>query len=105
MFKYNLIKKFISFFFVVSTSLSINFVQAQIITSLKPLGFITAAIANGVTKTDILLPDGASPHTYSLKPSDLIKLKVFRLCSLSVVQLICCPIRKLANCLYSLVSK
>ncbi|WP_392552075.1 zinc ABC transporter substrate-binding protein ZnuA [Orbus wheelerorum] len=73
MFKYNLIKKFILFFF--SISLSINFVQAKVLTSVKPLGFITAAIADGVTDTDILLPDGASPHTYSLKPSDLIKIK------------------------------
>lgn len=51
-----------------------SFCQAKIITSIKPLGFITEAIASGVSETDVLLPDGASPHTYSLKPSDLIKL-------------------------------
>jgi len=75
MFKYNLIKKIILFFFVTYIGSSINFVQAQVITSVKPLGFIAAALTNGVTNTDILLPDGASPHTYSLKPSDLVKIK------------------------------
>ena len=49
--------------------------NATIISSVRPIGFITEAIASGVTNTDILLPDGASPHTYSLKPSDLIKIK------------------------------
>ncbi|OCG34283.1 zinc ABC transporter substrate-binding protein [Gilliamella sp. Imp1-6] len=52
-----------------------NFANAKVISSVKPIGFITEAIASGVTDTDILLPDGASPHTYYLKPSDLAKLK------------------------------
>ncbi|NUF28036.1 zinc ABC transporter substrate-binding protein ZnuA [Gilliamella bombicola] len=52
-----------------------NYANAKIISSVKPIGFITEAIASGVSDTDILLPDGASPHTYSLKPSDLAKLK------------------------------
>ncbi|MCX8728769.1 zinc ABC transporter substrate-binding protein ZnuA [Gilliamella sp. B2969] len=49
--------------------------NANVLTSVKPIGFITQAITYGVTETDILLPDGASPHTYSLKPSDLVKIK------------------------------
>ncbi|OCG23145.1 zinc ABC transporter substrate-binding protein [Gilliamella sp. App2-1] len=52
-----------------------NYANAKVISSVKPIGFITEAIASGVTDTDILLPDGASPHTYYLKPSDLTKLK------------------------------
>lgn len=52
-----------------------NSVNATVISSVRPIGFITEAIASGVTNTDILLPDGASPHTYSLKPSDLAKIK------------------------------
>ncbi|OCF99863.1 zinc ABC transporter substrate-binding protein [Gilliamella sp. wkB195] len=52
-----------------------NNVNATVISSVRPIGFITEAIASGVTNTDILLPDGASPHTYSLKPSDLAKIK------------------------------
>ncbi|MWP49628.1 zinc ABC transporter substrate-binding protein ZnuA [Gilliamella sp. Lep-s21] len=53
----------------------INYANAKVISSVKPIGFITEAIASGVADTDVLLPDSASPHTYSLKPSDLVKLK------------------------------
>lgn len=49
--------------------------HADVVTSIRPLGFIAAAITNGVTDVKILLPDGASPHDYSLKPSDLEKIK------------------------------
>lgn len=49
--------------------------NADIISSVKPIAFIAQAVSDGVTNTDILLPDGASPHTYSLKPSDLAKIK------------------------------
>lgn len=42
---------------------------------MKPLGFIAAAIADGVTETQVLLPDGASEHDYSLRPSDVKRLQ------------------------------
>lgn len=45
------------------------------LTSLRPLGFIAAGIADGVTNTDVLVPVGASPHDYSLKLSDVQKLR------------------------------
>ncbi|MBE2895149.1 zinc ABC transporter substrate-binding protein ZnuA [Spirabiliibacterium falconis] len=49
--------------------------QADILTTVKPIGFIAAAIAEGVTPTEVLLPAGASPHDYSMRPSDLERLK------------------------------
>ena len=49
--------------------------SANILTSVKPLGFIASSIANGITDTEVLVPAGASPHDYSLKPSDVQKLK------------------------------
>ncbi|WP_312311450.1 zinc ABC transporter substrate-binding protein ZnuA [Atlantibacter sp.] len=49
--------------------------QATVVASLKPLGFIASAIADGVTDTEVLLPDGASEHDYSLRPSDVKRLK------------------------------
>ncbi len=49
--------------------------SADVVTSLRPLAFIAAGIADGVTETTVLLPDGASPHDYALKPSDLKKIK------------------------------
>lgn len=48
---------------------------ATVLTSTKPLGFIAAAITDGVTDTDVLLPDGASPHDYALRPSDVQKIR------------------------------
>lgn len=42
---------------------------------MKPLGFIASAIADGVTDTRVLLPDGASEHDYSLRPSDVKRLQ------------------------------
>lgn len=49
--------------------------QANILTSIKPLGLIASSIADGVTETEIIVPPGASPHDYSLKPSDVKKVK------------------------------
>ena len=49
--------------------------NAAVVASLKPLGFIASAIADGVTDTQVLLPDGASEHDYSLRPSDVKRLQ------------------------------
>ena len=49
--------------------------DAAVVTSLKPLGFIASVIADGVTETQVLLPDGASEHDYSLRPSDAKRLQ------------------------------
>lgn len=54
---------------------AINLANANVLTTIKPLGFISAAITEGVTNTQVLLPTSASPHDYSLKPSDVEKLQ------------------------------
>jgi zinc transport system substrate-binding protein len=51
-------------------------VNAAVVASLKPLGFIASAIADGVTDTQVLLPDGASEHDYSLRPSDVKRIGI-----------------------------
>lgn len=43
----------------------------EVLTTIKPLGFIAAAITEGVSEPKVLLPTGASPHDYSLRPSDM----------------------------------
>jgi len=48
---------------------------AAVVTSIRPLGFIASAIADGVTPTEVLLPDGASPHDFALRPSDIQRLR------------------------------
>ncbi|AUI66351.1 MULTISPECIES: zinc ABC transporter substrate-binding protein ZnuA [Glaesserella] len=49
--------------------------NADVLTTVKPLGFIASAITDGVTETKVLLPVSASPHDYSLKPSDVEQLQ------------------------------
>ncbi|CAI2017246.1 zinc ABC transporter substrate-binding protein ZnuA [Serratia sp. TSA_198.1] len=53
----------------------LNSAYAAVVTSIRPLGFIASAIADGVTSTEVLLPDGASPHDFALRPSDIQRLR------------------------------
>lgn len=50
-------------------------VFAAVIASIKPLGFIAAELTDGIVETEVLLPDGASPHHYALRPSDIQRLQ------------------------------
>lgn len=55
-------------------------VQAQgpavsVLTSIKPLQLIAAAVQDGVGTPDVLLPPGASPHDYALRPSDVRRVR------------------------------
>lgn len=72
-------KLFIQYLIILTPILIIqsasNYANATVISSVKPIGFITQAITSGITDAEILLPDGASPHTYALKPSDLKNIK------------------------------
>ncbi len=43
----------------------------EVLATIKPLGFIAAAITDGVSEPRVLLPTGASPHDFSLRPSDI----------------------------------
>ncbi|MBK4765073.1 MAG: zinc ABC transporter substrate-binding protein ZnuA [Pantoea sp. Brub] len=63
---------FIQTCFLILTTWSVN---ADIVVSLKPIGFIVSAIADGVTKINVIVPDGASEHNYILRPSDIKKIK------------------------------
>nr|WP_218179768.1 zinc ABC transporter substrate-binding protein [Pseudomonas gingeri] len=57
--------------------LVISPVQAQVsvLTSIKPLQLIAAAVQEGVDTPEVLLPPGASPHNYALRPSDVRKVQ------------------------------
>ncbi len=48
--------------------------QVQILTSIKPLQLIAAAVQDGQGKPQVLLPPGASPHYFVLRPSDAKRL-------------------------------
>jgi zinc transport system substrate-binding protein len=46
----------------------------QVAVTLKPIHSLVAGIMEGVATPTLLLPDGASPHTFQLKPSTLLAL-------------------------------
>ena len=45
--------------------------EVKVLTSIKPLQLIAAAVQDGVGQPDVLLPPGASPHHFALRPSDV----------------------------------
>ena len=45
--------------------------EVRVLTSIKPLQLIAAAVQDGVGSPAVLLPPGASPHHYALRPSDV----------------------------------
>ncbi len=57
-------------FFVAFITFSAH-AEVRVLTSIKPLQQIAAAIQDGVGSPDVLLPPGASPHHYALRPSDV----------------------------------
>ncbi|MGV8888893.1 MAG: zinc ABC transporter substrate-binding protein [Pseudomonas sp.] len=48
--------------------------EVKVLTSIKPLQLIAAAVQDGVAIPEVLLPPGASPHNYALRPSDVRKV-------------------------------
>ncbi|MNO93208.1 High-affinity zinc uptake system protein ZnuA precursor [compost metagenome] len=49
--------------------------EVSVLTSIKPLQLIAAAVQDGAGSPDVLLPPGASPHSYALRPSDVRKVR------------------------------
>lgn len=46
----------------------------RILTSVPPLYFLIAAVTTGAHEPELLIPSGASPHNYALRPSGMRKL-------------------------------
>lgn len=61
------------------TGIASDSANAAVVSSIRPLGFIASAITEGITPTDVLLPDGASPHDYALRPTDVQRLQAAEL--------------------------
>ncbi|MCJ8338371.1 MAG: zinc ABC transporter substrate-binding protein ZnuA [Pseudomonadales bacterium] len=51
-----------------------NIESGAILTSIKPLQLIAADITQGIIESTSLLPPGASPHQYSLRPSEVKRI-------------------------------
>ncbi|WP_448110121.1 zinc ABC transporter substrate-binding protein [Pseudomonas lini] len=68
---------FSTFVAFVASFLLIGSAQAEVkvLTSIKPLQLIAAAVQDGIAVPEVLLPPGASPHNYALRPSDVRKVQ------------------------------
>ena len=49
--------------------------EVRVLTSIKPLQLIAAAVQEGVGSPEALLPPGASPHHFALRPSDVRRVQ------------------------------
>ncbi len=49
--------------------------EVKVLTSIKPLQLIAAAVQDGAGVPEVLLPPGASPHNYALRPSDVRRVQ------------------------------
>jgi len=62
---------FVASFLLISSAQA----EVKVLTSIKPLQLIAAAVQDGVAIPEVLLPPGASPHNYALRPSDVRKVQ------------------------------
>ena len=51
-------------------SLPLAAATPNVLTTIKPLQLIAAAVLDGIAEPEVLLPPAASPHNYALRPSD-----------------------------------
>lgn len=49
--------------------------EVRVLTSIKPLQLIATAVQDGIGEPEVLLPPGASPHHYALRPSDVRRVR------------------------------
>lgn len=50
---------------------ALSHAQAAVVASIKPLQLIAAALTDGVSTPQLLIPANQSPHNFSLRPSDV----------------------------------
>ncbi|MDX5371062.1 MAG: zinc ABC transporter substrate-binding protein [Pseudomonadaceae bacterium] len=49
--------------------------EVRVLTSIKPLQLIATAVQQGAGSPEVLLPPGASPHHFALRPSDVRRVQ------------------------------
>lgn len=70
-----LTKSSFMFFLVWLFNLTSAFASPNVVVTLKPIHSLVASIMQNVGQPQLLLPDGASPHTFQLKPSTLKQIQ------------------------------
>ncbi len=58
----------------VSLTSVLAYAQGKVVASIKPLQLIAAAITDGVSTPELLVPATLSPHHFALRPSDVVAL-------------------------------
>src|SRR6187402_3259931 len=56
--------------FLVFAPASAGLAAPAVVATIKPIHSLVAAVMEGVGAPELIVKGGASPHTYSLKPSD-----------------------------------
>lgn len=56
-------------------SLAAQAAEVRVLASIKPLQLIAAAVQEGLGEPEVLLPPGASPHRFALRPSDVRRVQ------------------------------
>jgi zinc transport system substrate-binding protein len=70
----NLLYPFIAAFLIVLLP-CVSHAAPRILVTIKPLHALVSAVTEGVTKPELLVTKNASPHSYSLRPNDAVKLQ------------------------------
>ena len=60
---------------MISTSATLANADVNVVTSIKPIHSLTAAVMQGVGEPSLLIEGSGSPHTYALKPSQAKSLQ------------------------------
>ncbi|WP_043312131.1 zinc ABC transporter substrate-binding protein [Pseudomonas sp. ML96] len=67
--------RFAAFIALFLSSLAVQAAEVRVLTSIKPLQLIAAAVQDGLGQPEVLLPPGASPHHFALRPSDVRRVQ------------------------------
>lgn len=59
----------------ICTFWGVNAQAMSVLSSVKPINLIVQELTAGVATSSYLVPSGASPHDYALRPSDMKKIK------------------------------
>ena len=60
---------------MLSSSMTLAYADVKVVASIKPVHSLVSAVMEGVAKPNLLVEGAASPHSYSLKPSQAKQLQ------------------------------
>lgn len=67
--------RFAAFIALFLSSFAVQAAEVRVLTSIKPLQLIASAVQGDLGQPEVLLPPGASPHHFALRPSDVRRVQ------------------------------